>query len=156
MGQHVGTSHPQTGFPHIHLPIYGLERLVLSINIFAAKLNNRFQATWKLPLIQLLFQFTRQPFSSGAQWFTTIHLVGDPWGTIASLLYTIERGQTRTEKLRLFCKPDLQVYPSKSEEILFPDVQLDPDYDWKAFTLLLISYDELGVDEGEDFLIKSL
>ena len=103
------------------------------------------QATWKLPLVQLLFLFTRQPFGWKANFFTIIHSIGDPINTVASLLFAIERCQVRANLIRDYCvKPENRRRHKQS------------DFEWKAFTLLLISYDEHGIPEGEAFLTKAL
>jgi hypothetical protein len=83
--------------------------------------------TWKAPLVQLIFQFPRPPLGASVEFFTILHLVGDPIDTIASLLYTLEVCQKRAESLR---------------------EQGMPDRDWKSLALVMASYDETGNNEA--------
>jgi hypothetical protein len=44
---------------------------------------------WKLPLLNLLSQFGRQPLNTLTEASVMVHLVGDPLDTIASMFYTL-------------------------------------------------------------------
>jgi hypothetical protein len=81
--------------------------------------------------------------------------MGDPWGTIASLLYTIKRCQIRVDEIRPYCHQELKADPDNPSNSI-SGVPLDPDYEWKAFALLLVSYDENGVEKADEFLTKTL
>lgn len=56
--------------------------------------------TWKTPLVQLLFSFSRMPLGWNVELFTLIHLLGDPIDTLASLMFTLELCQARARKLQ--------------------------------------------------------
>lgn len=56
--------------------------------------------TWKTPLVQLVFSFSRMPLGLNVELFTLNHLIGDPIDTLASLMYTLELCQARAMRFK--------------------------------------------------------
>lgn len=84
--------------------------------------------SWKMPLLQLVAQFSRPPLSIAVEIFVIIHLMGDPIDTIWSLLHKISICQDRA------------IYWRK---------RYRQEKDWKAFALIQVSYDEWKPDDLE-------
>jgi hypothetical protein len=77
--------------------------------------------TWKLPLLNLLSQFGRQPLGVTIAISTIAHLVGDPIDTIASMFFTLHVCWVRVETLK-----KLGLTPRE----------------WKAVALVMQTFDE--------------
>ena len=56
--------------------------------------------TWKTPLVQLVFQFSRSPLNWNVELFAINHLIGDPMNTLASLMLTLELCESRATECR--------------------------------------------------------
>jgi hypothetical protein len=98
---------------------------------------------WKVPLVLLLLAFLRPPLNIGAQLYTLFHLLGDPIGTISSLLYTLAICQKQAVKLK-------EHFESFGQERSAYPI-------WKLYCLIRISYGECG-DCGhvEEFIEQSM
>ncbi|KAK0647026.1 hypothetical protein B0T16DRAFT_446866 [Cercophora newfieldiana] len=115
--------------------------------------------TWKLPLITLLFQFARPPLESSA-WtntnvFVLMRLIGNPIGTISSLLATLAACHRRAlgfKKKIEQTKWRLERGDSKRANLIRPK----QDMLWKAFGLIQISYDEWHGENVSKILTDSL
>ena len=102
--------------------------------------------TWKFPLLQLVFQFSRPPLSLRAEFFAIVHLLGDPVDTIRNLIYTLSNCQRRA-----------QYWKKQFSDTLLPLIGDKPDREWKALALITISYDEWGQgDKASKILYESL
>jgi hypothetical protein len=89
-------------------------------------------ATWKLPLLQLLFLFQRPPLGFSVSLFAMLHLIGDPIDTMASLMHTLSRCQEYAKIFQEYCDT-------------LPNHLVGSHHKpWKAFTLVAVSFDECG------------
>src|SRR3954447_16575740 len=61
---------------------------------------------WKLPLLQLLSQFSRPPLGFMAELFAITHFIGDPIDTIWSLLHKLAHCKSRAELWKLDGRPE--------------------------------------------------
>ncbi|KAK3380507.1 hypothetical protein B0T24DRAFT_664495 [Lasiosphaeria ovina] len=109
--------------------------------------------TWKLPLLTLLFQFSRPPFAfrlwTNTNVFMLVHLVGNPINTIASLLATLDACQRRATEIRQRIEAH-QRHSGKASPWRRTAVL------WKRFTIIDVSYAEWGVANARPFLQRSL
>jgi hypothetical protein len=112
--------------------------------------------TWKFPLFQLISNSPRPPLGFWEETFTIIHLLGDPIGSSTDLVRKLDSCQSRAgywkyelEGNRL--KPTLQNCEGPR--------QLYKQRLWKALALIIVSYDEWGLEKGtsaEEFLTAEL
>ncbi len=108
--------------------------------------------TWKLPLITLLFQFARPPFAarlwSNTNVFMLMRLVGNPIGTIASLLATLAVCQRRVKVIKDHLG-SIHARLRKQNPAGAVELGRTTETLWKAFGLIYISYDEWNVDHDD-------
>jgi len=102
--------------------------------------------TWKFPLLQLVASSPRPPLGHAVETFVILHQLGDPVGTIKDLLRVLSKCQDRAN----FWREHL----NGQEHRLTAD-QLDRA--WKAFTIIVVSYDEWGQgDYVQNILLEML
>ena len=103
--------------------------------------------TWKFPLFQLVAIFPRPPLSLAAEAFVLVHLLGDPIGTLTSLLLKVASCQSRANYWKEKLQGDLS-------ELLEEDVAgaryTWHDRIWKRLANIVDSYDEWGQDIGNE------
>ena len=81
---------------------------------------------WKFPLLQLASVFPRPPLDFAVESFVVAHLLGDPIGTIADLLWKLSICQERAEMWQ---------------------GDREGQHDWKALTLITDAFAEWGKDK---------
>lgn len=103
---------------------------------------------WKFPLFQLLATFPRPPSTGAVAFLVGFRLLGNPIGTLYNLLLKIASCQARAQYWknefdqsgRLHCLVECQTGENTYKRY---------ERFWKAFTLIVDSYDEWGLDRGE-------
>jgi len=96
---------------------------------------------WKLPLLQLLSQFPRPPLGPSVETGIMMHLLGDPIGSVSSMIISLAICQKRAKQAKEMCVEN--------------GIQENhPDYarTWKGLAIIMVSYDECGASEKfQDF-----
>ena len=98
--------------------------------------------TWKFPLIQLLAVSPRPPLGWKVELFVVAHLLGDPIGSLADVLWRIQTCQDRAVYWQTHIPRRLLYLPGTAAEA-------EHDRLWKAFAIITDSYDEWGSEMGE-------
>lgn len=93
-------------------------------------------ATWKLPLFQLVAQFTRAPLGFAVESATLFHLLGDPLDSMTSMLATLSVCLFRTKMAKETCAR-AGILPSHATY----------HRTWKVLAIIMVSYDECGRSE---------
>lgn len=83
--------------------------------------------TWKIPLFQLLMQFSQPPYKYKMKFFAIFHVMGDPIDTIASLMFTLSVSKKRLHSLA----NDMKIM------------------DRSALVLIITSYEECGSNKAD-------
>ena len=99
-------------------------------------------ATYKLPLVQLIFQFVRPPLGADVDVFVLTHLIGDPIDTVSSLMYILGRCTQRAKRF--------QATTNEDEKEVFEGPRCTH---WKAFTIIAVSADECNRSDIADMLL---
>jgi hypothetical protein len=109
--------------------------------------------TWKAPLFQLVATSPRPPLGFDVEAFTIVHFLGDPIGTIAGLLCTIDGCQRRA----VFWQDQLENnLPVIGDQIQKPELK---ERLWKSLAIIIVSFDEWGLEVGniaQDYLSAEL
>lgn len=102
---------------------------------------------WKFPLFQLLATFPRPPSTSTMDTLIVLRLLGNPIGTLYNLILKIASCQAHAAYWKKeFIEPERLydlVEGATDQEKLKKYTRL-----WKAFTLIVDSYDEWGLKRG--------
>ncbi|KAG8532296.1 uncharacterized protein KY384_003937 [Bacidia gigantensis] len=101
-------------------------------------------AIWKLPLLQLIALCPQPPFSTLCKVFSTAHLLGDPIGTLSSLIHKLENCQQQAVHWQQMSND----YLWRHQERQYRSSYID-DF-WKSCALIVNSYDEWGADTSDN------
>jgi len=112
--------------------------------------------TWKFPLLQLVAIFPRPPLNFKVEAFVIFHLLGNPVSTIQDLLLKFANCQRRVENWQDALQiPELNPLVQDEEPTRYTNLTRK----WKALGIITDSYDEWGLDRGDearDFLLERL
>ena len=110
---------------------------------------------WKFPLLQLIAVLPRPPLSFSNEAFVLAHLLGNPIGTLKSLLLKIASCQTRAEFWADRLGGDLSHLIEGDEDKRTKETKRK----WKALGIIVDAYDEWGYEKGgraQSFLYERL
>lgn len=107
---------------------------------------------WKFPLFQLLATFPRPPLSFLTEFLVILRLLGNPIGTLRSLTLKLGSCQGRANYWRsVFSSSTYQAFFTGDDDKFERFAQIERT--WKAFALIVDSYDEWGRDrKGKEAL----
>lgn len=97
-------------------------------------------ASFKVPLLQLIFQFPQPPYGIILGIFSIIHLTGDPIDSISSLLFTLYVARQRAKKF----KTEMGVDRSTALMMGLITVSLDEIGEPEEAALLMDRWEYLG------------
>ena len=102
--------------------------------------------TWKFPLLQLVAVFPKPPLSFGNGIFVLTTLLGNPVGTLKSLLLKFASAQMRADYwIQRFNGELAALIQAKGD-----DRKKEVERRWKALALIVVSYDEWGHKKGNE------
>ena len=103
---------------------------------------------WKLPLLQLVAQFSHPPLAYKTQLFVMTHLLGDPIDTIKNLLLKLKKCQCRAQEWKIFVRN--HTVTSEQKRVMGQDgnpgslMTNQKERHWRSLSLVVDAYDEWG------------